>query len=233
MLTPRQRTLLLFISNRIKTTGSAPSFDEMRSSLGLHSKSGVHRMVAALEERGFISRRARRARAIELIREVPGIGPAALSVVPDAGLVARDAPIAFPQSAIARPARSGGTFIPLYGAIAAGRPCEAVTEDHMSVEVPSAMLGAGPHYAVKVSGDSMTGDCIMDGDVAVVRRSEDVLEGRILVVLVAGAEVALKRLKLRGPMAVLESSNPSYPPRSLPASGVRVQGVLVGVIRTL
>ena len=238
MLTSKQHELLSYIVDRIASTGCSPTFDEMRIAMSLRSKSGVHRLVGGLEERGFISRRIQRARSIEVLRDIPNRNArfAALRTASPPVVATAAAPPPLPparESTVVdfRSARRM-TSIPLYGSIAAGVPFEAVGGHHEFVDVPEALIGAsGEHYALRVVGESMTGDHIMDGDTAIVRRCEDPVESRILAVLVGGGEVALKRLRVNGATAYLESSNPAFATRAVPASSVRVQGCLVSIMR--
>lgn len=243
MLTRKQHDLLMFIDRHLKSTGFSPSFEEMKQALGLKSKSGIHRLISALEERGFLHRRHHRARALEVAR------------LPE-DLVPRDlVPRAEPASARLDAAGSGtfapnvirGDFtarlsgvraaneaaavqLPLYGRIAAGQPIEAL-RDNAQIEVPIALLGNGEHYALEVAGDSMIEAGILDGDTVIVRRGETAETGQIVVALIDNSEVTLKRLRRRGNSIALEPANARYETRILPAERVRVQGRLVGLLR--
>lgn len=231
MLTRKQHELLVFIQDRLARDGVSPSFDEMKEALGLKSKSGIHRLITALEERGFIRRLAHRARALEVVR-VPEADrrparrdtPAGRAVPP-----AAPAPLPFPRAA-ARPA-SDVVALPLYGRIAAGTPIEALRDTSNSVEVPAGMLAGGEHYALEVAGDSMVDEGILDGDTILVRRCDTAENGAIVVALVDEGEVTLKRLQRRGATIDLVPANAAHTVRSLAADRVQVQGRLVGLIR--
>lgn len=235
MLTRKQHELLVFIDRHLRSSGFSPSFDEMKDALQLKSKSGVHRLVLALEERGFIRRRQHRARALEVIR----MPPESASYAPPAE---RTDPTAFAPNVIrgdfsqrlpgVRAAGEvGAVQIPLYGRIAAGLPIEALRDSGTQVEVPMAMLGNGEHYALEVAGDSMIEAGILDGDTAVIRKVETAENGQIVVALVDEVEVTLKRLRRRGQSVVLEPANPRYEVRLLPVERVKVQGRLVALLR--
>jgi repressor LexA len=238
MLTRKQYELLMFINERLKDTGVAPSFDEMKEALGLRSKSGIHRLITALEERGFIRRLQHRARALEVVRlpensaggAAPGVGsmqpPEAQSSLP-ANVIRGD----FAAADTPSPGHAEAVELPLYGKIAAGHPIEALRDETMNVEVPGSMLGVGEHFALEVDGDSMVEAGILDGDVAVVRRCDSAESGTIVVALVDGEEVTLKRLRRRGASIALEPANIKYETRIFPPDRVRVQGRLVGLIR--
>jgi len=228
MLTRKQRELLQYIHDRLQSDGVPPSYDEMKDALDLRSKSGIHRLIMALEERGFIRRLAHRARAIEII----GL-PEAL----DKG--------SFTPRVIEghdRPERPGDAMevralhaldVPLMGRIAAGTPIEAISHAAEHVSVPGAMLGnTGHHYALEVRGDSMIEAGINDGDIVVIREQETADNGDIVVALIDREEATLKRLRRKGGMIALEAANPVYETRVLPAERVRVQGRLVGLIRS-
>ena len=243
MLTRKQLELLEFIHKRIQRDGVPPSFDEMKDALNLRSKSGIHRLITALEERGFIRRLAHRARAIEIVRLPAALQPAAGRDGPaDDGDVAAftprvitgDAPAASaPPPAGARPVSVDAGEVPLMGRIAAGTPIEAISQKLDAVAVPAAMLsGAGRHYALQVRGDSMIEAGINDGDIVVIREQDDAENGDIVVALVEGHEATLKRLRRRGGAIALEAANPAYETRVYRDDQVRVQGRLVGLIRT-
>jgi len=232
MLTRKQLDLLEFIHKRIQRDGVPPSFDEMKDALDLRSKSGIHRLITALEERGFIRRLAHRARALEIVRLPESMGGEATTgftprVIqgdkPDAGQPANAMPIE------ATPAKE----LPLMGRIAAGVPIEAIAHASRNVSVPGHMVGGrGNHYALEVKGDSMIGVGINDGDVVVIRETEVADNGDIVVALVEDQEATLKKFYRNGTAIALEAANPAYETRVLPEDKVRVQGKLVGLIRT-
>ena len=232
MLTRKQMELLEFINRRMQRDGVPPSFDEMKDALDLRSKSGIHRLITALEERGFIRRLPHRARALEIVR-LPetlegsaGFHPRVIEG--DAGKGGRP-PI--PANALA--VSDGSTELPLMGRIAAGVPIEAISERARDVHVPTSMLsGHGDHYALEVKGDSMIEAGINDGDVVVIRATEVAENGDIVVALVEGHEATLKRFRRNGRTIALEAANPAYETRVLPAESVKVQGRLVGLIRS-
>ena len=225
MLTAKQHELLLFIRDRLDETGISPSFEEMKDALDLKSKSGVHRLISALEERGFIRRLPNRARALEVVKlpesSVPGRKPAAANdALP--GLTA--APAKAPSAA------NDVIEIPLHGRIAAGMPIEAL-EDSQMLPVPAALLGAGEHYALEVSGDSMVEAGIFDGDYALVKRTDTARDGEIVVALVRGEEATLKYLHRVGGRIRLDPANASYDPQVYDSAEVQVQGKLAGLLR--
>ncbi len=227
MLTKKQLALLEFIHNRLQQDGVPPSFDEMKTALNLRSKSGIHRLITALEERGFIRRLAHRARAIEIIRlpenmaaapDQPGFTPEVI----DGGK--QDNPDA---------ERNGAMELPVMGRIAAGVPIEAISQVSHQVSVPTAMLSsAGQHFALEVKGDSMIDAGINDGDIVVIRECVTADNGEIVVALVEGQEATLKRIYRKGNRITLEAENPNYEAREYPANLVEVQGRLVGLIRS-
>lgn len=227
MLTRKQLELLDFIKGRMDRDGVPPSFDEMKDALDLRSKSGIHRLITALEERGFIRRLAHRARAIEIVKlpeamERPGFTPR---------VIAGDRPAPRPTAAQAvEPVHA--LELPVMGRIAAGVPIEAISHVSHHVAVPGSMLsGRGQHYALEVKGDSMIEAGINDGDIVVIREQTTAENGDIVVALVEDQEATLKRFRRKGGMIVLEAANPAYEPRVLPDHAVRVQGRLVGLIR--
>ena len=235
MLTRKQRDLLTFIHRRMQKDGVPPSFDEMKDALDLRSKSGIHRLITALEERGFIRRLAHRARAIEIVRlpedMVPGGGPAASGFVPRVIEGDRDAAPATPSGAV--PVRVDAMELPVMGRIAAGVPIEAISEVSHHVAVPGQMLEkGGEHYALEVRGDSMIDAGINDGDIVVIREQDVADDGDIVVALVEGQEATLKRYRRQKGAVALEAANAAYETRILPAHKVRVQGRLVGLIRS-
>lgn len=227
MLTKKQLDLLSFIRDRVARDGVPPSFDEMKEALDLRSKSGIHRLIIALEERGFIRRLAHRARAIEIVRlpealENPGFTPR---------VIEGDRPDAPPPPG-ARPVEADAVELPVMGRIAAGVPIEAISEVSHKVAVPGSMLGQGSHYALEVKGDSMIEAGINDGDVVVIRETDTADNGDIVVALVEGHEATLKRFRRKGSAIALEAANPAYETRVFRDDQVQVQGRLVGLIRT-
>lgn len=229
MLTRKQLELLDFIKTRMDADGVPPSFDEMKEALDLRSKSGIHRLITALEERGFIRRLAHRARALEIVKlpeamEKPGFRPRIVASTP--------APAAPPRAAM--PVEAAHALeLPVMGRIAAGVPIEAIAEVSHHVSVPGSMLsGRGHHYALEVKGDSMIEAGINDGDIVVIREQSTADNGDIVVALVEEQEATLKRFRRRGNMIALEAANPAYETRVFPDHAVRVQGRLVGLIRT-
>jgi len=230
MLTRKQLELLEFIQKRVARDGVPPSFDEMKEALGLRSKSGIHRLISALEERGYIRRLPHRARALEILRL-----PETLETGGRAGFEARVIDGGRPDSrpAQARPLADGGALeLPLLGRIAAGTPIEAITDAASQITVPGAMVGAGHHYALEVKGDSMIDAGINSGDVVIIRETNVVENGDIVVAQVEGYEATLKRYRKSGDMVMLEAANPAYETRLLRLDQVEVQGKLVGLIRT-
>ena len=231
MLTRKQLELLDFIRTRMDVDGVPPSFDEMKQALDLRSKSGIHRLITALEERGFIRRLAHRARAIEIVKlpeamERPGFSPR---------VIAGDRPAAppmTPRGALAvEPIYA--TELPVMGRIAAGVPIEAISTVSHHIAVPGSMLsGKGQHYALEVKGDSMIEAGINDGDIVVIREQITAENGDIVVALVEDAEATLKRFRRRGSTIALEAANPAYETRVYPDHMVKVQGRLVGLIRS-
>ncbi|WP_423212096.1 transcriptional repressor LexA [Paracoccus yeei] len=230
MLTKKQIQLLEFIQARMARDGVPPSFDEMKLALDLRSKSGIHRLVTALEERGFIRRLPHRARALEIVR-LPD------SLSKGSGFQPRvidgDARAAAPLPRGAMPISVSAVDLPVMGRIAAGVPIEAISEVSHHIAVPGSMLaGQERHYALEVKGDSMIEAGINDGDVVVIREQDTAENGDIVVALVEGHEATLKRYRRKGGMIALEAANPTYETRVLPEDKVRVQGRLVGLIRS-
>jgi len=230
MLTRKQLELLDFINKRVARDGVPPSFDEMKDALSLRSKSGIHRLITALEERGFIRRLAHRARAIEIIKL-----PEALKK----GLVGGFKPQVIEGDKLDPPrdampvALGHAVELPVMGRIAAGTPIEAISEVSHNVSVPGSMVDTNAHhYALEVKGDSMIDAGINDGDVVVIRETSAADNGDIVVALVEGHEATLKRYRRKGNMIALEAANPAYETRMLPEEQVKVQGRLVGLIRT-
>jgi repressor LexA len=226
MLTRKQHELLMFIHERIKETGVSPSFDEMKDALDLASKSGIHRLITALEERGFLRRLAHRARALEVVKlpqQATSAAPAQGRQVFKPQLVEGD-----------RPSASDGhdaRDLPVLGRIAAGTPIDAIQHERDRLVVPEAMLGAGEHYVLEVQGDSMINAGIHDGDYVVIRKGSTANSGEIVVALVMGEEATLKRLRKKGASIALEAANPAYETRIFGPDQIQVQGKLVGLIR--
>jgi repressor LexA len=213
MLTAKQRELLLFIDSRLKQGGISPSFDEMREALDLKSKSGVHRLISALEERGFIRRLPNRARALEIVK---------LPETPSATVV---------PLRPAAPAPANDTIdLPLHGRIAAGTPIEAL-QGTESFSVPAALLGPGEHYALEVSGDSMVDEGILDGDFALIRKVDTARDGEIVVALIDNEEATLKTFRREGSMVRLDPANRHYEAQRYEPRRVQIQGRLAGLIR--
>jgi repressor LexA len=232
MLTKKQRELLLFINQRLTATGISPSFDEMKDALNLRSKSGIHRLVTGLEERGFIRRLPHRARALEVVKlpEESAAGPAAGRGRFSPTVIRGDFTGSLPGAPVAPDVAA--VDLPLYGRIAAGTPIEALRDQSTTVGVPSSMLGrTGEHYALEVAGDSMIDAGILDGDTVIIQRGETAENGVVVVALIDNEEVTLKRLRRRGDSIALEPANKSYETRIFGPDRVRVQGRLVGLIR--
>ncbi|MET4128647.1 transcriptional repressor LexA [Roseovarius sp. MBR-6] len=231
MLTKKQLDLLEFIQKRVQRDGVPPSFDEMREALDLRSKSGIHRLITALEERGFIRRLAHRARALEIVKLPEALGGAATGFTPR--VIEGDRPSA-PQPANALPVETAtAVTLPVMGRIAAGVPIEAIAHVSHTVAVPGDMVaGRGTHYALEVKGDSMIEAGINDGDVVIIRETAVADNGDIVVALIEDQEATLKRFFRRGNAIALEAANPAYETRVLPEDMVRVQGRLVGLIRS-
>lgn len=260
MLTKKQHELLMFIHQRVRETGVPPSFDEMRDALDLRSKSGIHRLITALEERGFLKRLQKRARALEIVKlpenTAEGVRPAAtrsqalrLARPPDSTLrvprgdirdhrqeprIPADTRLA--SGFASRPRLSdgdggGGLSVPILGRIAAGTPIEALQNRGNEINIPPALAGSGEHYALEVTGDSMVNAGILDGDTVIIRKSDTANTGEIVVALVDENEATLKRLRRRGDSIALEAANPAYETRLYGADRVRIQGTLVGLIR--
>jgi len=238
MLTRKQHDLLIFIDNHLKQTGFSPSFEEMKDALQLKSKSGIHRLISALEERGFLRRRHHRARALEVTRLPESLGgrervslpvpaPAEHNFAPN--VIRGDFSARLPGVRAATDAAA--VQLPLYGRIAAGLPIEALRDDGVQIEVPMAMLGSGEHYALEVAGDSMIEAGILDGDTVIIRRGEVAENGQIVVALVDENEVTLKRLRKRGASIALEPANARHETRIFPADRVQVQGRMVALLR--
>jgi repressor LexA len=224
MLTRKQHELLLFINKRLSEDGVSPSFDEMKEALGLASKSGVHRLVSALEERGFIRRLAHRARALEVLKMPGGSQPAASA---EAASNVVEAPFGRAPAST----EESNIEVPVLGRIAAGVPIEAIQHETDRLSVPSAMVAGGEHFALEVHGDSMIEAGILDGDTVIIRRSDTADNGQIVVALVRDEEATLKTLRKKGGSIALEAANPAYETRIFGPGEVKVQGKLVGLIR--
>jgi repressor LexA len=243
MLTRKQRELLQFIQERLGDTGISPSFDEMKDALGLKSKSGVHRLITGLEERGFIRRLPHRARALEVTRlsddqmgrSEQAKGAAAASAG-DAGrrgfsanVIRGDFTPSLPGAMVAQTTET--VQLPLYGKIAAGTPIEALRDSSEAVDIPASMLGRGEHYALAVEGDSMIEAGIHDGDTVLIERCENAENGTIVVALIDNNEVTLKRLRRKGDSIALEPANQAHKTRIFGPDRVKIQGKLIGLMR--
>ncbi|WP_158925049.1 transcriptional repressor LexA [Acidisphaera sp. S103] len=238
MLTRKQYELLVYIDRHLKQTGFSPSFEEMKDALSLKSKSGIHRLISALEERGYLARRHHRARALDVLR------------LPD-NMLARDLPEDPPEAEVAHgfapnvirgdftqrlpgvrsAGDAGAVELPMYGRIAAGLPIEALRDTSNQIEVPLALLGAGEHYGLEVAGDSMVEAGILDGDTVIILKGDSAENGQIVVALVDENEVTLKRLRRRGASIALEPCNVRHETRIFPADRVKVQGRIVALMR--
>jgi len=241
MLTKKQHELLLFIHRHLQKNGVSPSFDEMKEALALKSKSGIHRLITGLEERGFIRRLPHRARAVEVMRLPSDMDSATariheeheLPAVPRTGFAPKVIRGGF-SSSIPGAQASGDTEalqLPLYGRIAAGTPIEALRDYSNYVDVPAALMGTGEHYALEVDGDSMIEAGILDGDTVVIERCDSAENGAIVVALIDNEEATLKRLRRKGGAVALEPANKNYETRIFPPERVTIQGRLVGLLR--
>jgi repressor LexA len=234
MLTRKQFELLMFIHERLKEAGVPPSFDEMKEALDLRSKSGIHRLITALEERGFIRRLPHRARALEVVKLPESVAPS-LTAVRQKGAFSPNVI----QGSLGRlkpmsPSTDGtmrGTMVPVMGRIAAGVPVSAIQDHTHNFAVPPEILGSGDHFALEVKGDSMIDAGIFDGDTVVIRKSDTAQTGEIVVALIDDAEATLKRLRRKGDSIALEAANSAYETRIFGPDRVKVQGKLVGLIR--
>jgi len=220
MLTAKQKELLLYIHERIKETGVSPSFDEMKEALDLASKSGIHRLITALEERGFLRRLPHRARALEVLKLPDSAAPAG----PSRGRGS------FRPSVVGVP-RENDQGVPILGKIAAGIPIEAMQSEIGRVAAPAELLGSGEHFALEVQGDSMIQAGILDGDIVILKRTDTADSGDIVVALIDAEEATLKRLRKRGNSIALEAANPNYETRIFGPDRVHIQGKLVAMIR--
>ena len=237
MLTKKQYQLLVFIDKKLNESGVSPSFEEMKEALDLRSKSGIHRLITGLEERGFIRRLPHRARALEVLRlpenmdsgqpaPRPAPAPAPTNVIPGRF---GSGPVALSGGDVGRPGEA--VSLPLYGRIAAGTPIEALRDHSNAIDVPPSMLGGGEHYALEVDGDSMIEAGIHDGDTVIIKRTNTADNGAIVVALVEGSEVTLKRLRRKGASIALEPANKAYETRIFGPDQIEVQGCLVGLMR--
>ena len=216
MLTKKQRDLLVFIRDRVADGGVPPSFDEMKDALDLKSKSGIHRLITGLVERGYLERLPNRARALEVVKMPEGLDNASKpSLVQNIMTAVSDM-----------------VSLPLVGKIAAGTPIEAIQHDGDFVDIPPSMMGNGEHYALTVEGDSMINAGIHDGDTVIIRKTNSVRDGTIVVALVDGAEATLKRIYRRDGKVILEAENDAYKPRILTPDRVQIQGELASLMRT-
>ena len=232
MLTKKQRELLLYINQRLTATGISPSFDEMKDALSLKSKSGIHRLVSGLEERGFVRRLPHRARALEVVKlpeeSAAGVPSERSRFLPT--VIRGDFTGTLPGTPVAPDVAAAE--LPLYGRIAAGTPIEALRDQTTTVGVPASMLGRGSeHYALEVAGDSMIDAGILDGDTVIIQRSDTAENGAVVVALVDNEEVTLKRLRRRGASIALEPANKAYETRIFGPDRVKIQGRLVALMR--
>lgn len=234
MLTRKQHQLLTYIDNHLNTDGVPPSYDEMKDALGLKSKSGIHRLITGLEERGFIRRLPHKARALEVLKkpqnmidDPPAKGGFEPRVVDGSFGSGIDAPAPAPAAA----SSEDMVGLPFYGKIAAGTPIEALRDNSRTFEVPPGMLGRGDHYALEIEGDSMIEAGILDGDTVLIQRTDTADNGEIVVALVEGHEATLKRLRRKGASIALEPANAAHETRIFGPDQVRVQGRLVGLVR--
>lgn len=234
MLTPKQKELLMFIHERVKETGVPPSFDEMRDALDLRSKSGIHRLITALEERGFVRRLPHRARALEIVKLPESVAMSPAGSMGGRGFSPSVIEGSLGKVRAASPGNGDSTpmvTVPVMGRIAAGVPIEAIQSRSHNIEVSPDMLGRGEHFALEVKGDSMIEAGILDGDTVIIRKGDTADTGDIVVALIDDEEATLKRLRRRGDSIALEAANPNYETRIFGPDRVRVQGRLVGLLR--
>lgn len=237
MLTRKQYELLVYIDRHLKQTGFSPSFEEMKDALKLKSKSGIHRLISALEERGYLGRRHHRARALEVLKLPENVVVRPDDAEPEEGSAPGFSPNVIRGDFTSRlpgvraASDAAAIQLPLYGRIAAGLPIEALRDTSTQVDVPMALLGPGDHYALEVAGDSMVEAGILDGDTVIINKSELAENGQIVVALVDDNEVTLKRLRRRGNSIALEPCNARHETRIFPADRVKVQGRLVALMR--
>lgn len=232
MLTRKQLDLLNYINKHLNKDGIPPSFDEMKEALDLRSKSGIHRLITALEERGFIRRLAHRARAIEIVK-LPDSLETNNNVTELNANFSKNSSIKLETGTKSRPSSVNAKELPVMGRIAAGVPIEAISQVSHNVAIPGHMLrNGGDHYALEVKGDSMIEEGINDGDIVVIKETKTAVNGDIVVALVKDSEATLKRFFYRGDAIALEAANPAYETRIVPSDQVKVQGRLVGLIRS-
>jgi repressor LexA len=243
MLTRKQYELLVYIDKHLKQTGFSPSFEEMKDALSLKSKSGIHRLISALEERGYLARRHHRARALDVLRLPDNMQAREVTPMPEPEVeVPQAAPQVFSPNVIrgdftqrlpgVRTANDAGAIqLPMYGRIAAGLPIEALRDNEAQIEVPLSLLGAGEHYGLEVAGDSMIEAGILDGDMVIILKGDTAENGQIVVALIDDTEVTLKRLRRRGNSIALEPCNERHETRIFPADRVKVQGRIVALMR--
>lgn len=234
MLTRKQHNLLVYIDRHLRETGFSPSFEEMKNALNLKSKSGIHRLISSLEERGFLYRRHHRARALEVVRLPESMVPLTFEfegteTPPPPSFTPKVIPGGLGKQPLGE--EPGTIKLPLYGRIAAGLPIEALRDSTTQVEVPLALLGSGEHFALEVAGESMRDAGIQDGDIVIILRGETAETGQIVVALIDDVEVTLKRVRRKGVLLALEPANPAFETRYLPADRVKVQGRLVALLR--
>ena len=227
MLTRKQHELLMFIHERIKETGVSPSFDEMKEALDLASKSGIHRLITALEERGFLRRLAHRARALEVVK----LPQQATTTAPPKGRGTFKPQVVESEPELKPVAANDTRELPILGRIAAGTPIAAMQHERDRIAVPESILGAGEHFVLEVQGDSMIQAGILEGDYVIIRKANTANSGEIVVALVMEEEATLKRLRRKGASIALEAANPAYETRIFGPDQVQVQGRLVGLIR--
>jgi repressor LexA len=227
MLTRKQHELLIFIHEHLQTTGFSPSFDEMKVGLSLKSKSGIHRLISALEERGFLRRRAHRARALEVVR-LPG------ALLQEANYSDKSKIANVVQGQFGRASRSDradAVSLPLFGRVAAGMPIEAFRDLGKFIDVPASMISSGEYYVVEVSGDSMIEVGIIDGDIAIIQKADSAESGEIVVALIDKNEVTIKKIRKKGNSIALEPANRAYETRIFGPDRIEVQGKLFGILR--
>jgi len=231
MLTSKQHDLLMFIHERLKEVGVPPSFEEMKDALGLKSKSGIHRLITALEERGFLRRLPHRARALEVIRlpdDSPSNATTAKTMFKPSVI---EGSLGKTRLSVGAFNEDAATMIPMMGRIAAGVPIEAIQDHTHDITVPPNMLGKGEHFALEITGDSMINAGILDGDTVLIKKADTARNGEIVVALVDDEEATLKRLRKKGGSIALEAANPAYETRIFGPDRVQVQGILTGLLR--
>jgi len=229
MLTKKQYELLLYIHKRLQDSGIPPSFDEMKQALDLASKSGVHRLIKGLEERGFVRRLPNRARALEVIRLPDAMNSSIREKTKIEPFIKKPSSFAKPRLNIE--ATNSNVNVPIMGRIAAGVPIAAIQQQLKVLSLPSELLGGGEHYALEVKGDSMIDAGIFDGDTVIIKKGDTAIPGEIVVALVDEEEATLKRYRKKGAEIALEAANPAYETRIYEANRIRIQGKLVGLMR--